>query len=36
MQFCGQFFRIFEIKCFCFVAAIYDLVKDVETIQCLC
>ena len=26
------FFRIFEIICFCFVVAIFDLVHDVETI----
>ena len=30
--FSGQFFRIFEIKLFCFVVALSDLVHDVEAI----
>ena len=30
MSFCGQCFRIFEIIIVCFVAAICDLVYDVE------
>ena len=30
--FSGQIFRIFEIKFFCFVVAICDLVHGVETI----
>ena len=29
-DFSGQFFRIFEINCFCFVVAICDLVHNVE------
>ena len=29
-DFCGQFFRIFEIIIFCFVVAICDLVHTVE------
>ena len=31
--FSGHFFRIFEIKLFCFVVTICDLVHDVETIH---
>ena len=30
--FSGQFFLIFEINCFCFVVAIFDLVHDVKAI----
>ena len=36
MGFSGQFFRIFKIKPFCFVVAIFDLVHDVETLHGLC
>ena len=31
--FSGQFFRIFEIKLFCFVVAVRDLVHGVEAIH---
>ena len=31
--FSGQFFHIFEIKLFCFVVAMNDVVQDVEAIH---